>query len=255
MDLVLSKSILLAEKLSLNPSNQFTRRIDKLAEDITIKEIEKSGINTYLISEEIGEVVIGKGEIEIFIVLDPVDGTRNAVNGIPFFSSSIALGKYKDNISINDVDIGYVRDIYNGNSFWALKGEGAFENNNKLETFNKTDLENSLVSIYAYRNLNAIEKYQKLALNAKIRTLGSQALELCYVASGKLDACIDLRGISRVVDTAAAKLILEESGGIFYILDQKDQKMSLKNAKGFSFIATPNERFLKGLIEFLDNQN
>jgi myo-inositol-1(or 4)-monophosphatase len=248
MGLFKSKTISLAEKLSLNPHNQFTRKIDKLAEDIAIEIIEERGITTYIISEEIGEKIIGKGEPDIFIVLDPVDGTRNAISGIPFFSTSLALGKYNPDITFDSVEVGYVLDIYNNISFWAEKGKKAYEDGNRITSSRNKNLKNSLVSVYAYKYPKSIKSYQEIAVDTKIRTLGSQALEICYTASGKIDACMDFRGISRVVDTAAAKLILEEAGGIFYTFNTNHDKIALRNAKTFSFIAAPNKEFLKNLI-------
>ncbi|MHA1410011.1 MAG: inositol monophosphatase family protein [Candidatus Odinarchaeia archaeon] len=252
LDLMKENSLLsIAEKLSLNPSDQFTRRIDKVAEDMAVNLISESGITTYLISEELGEKIIGEGEPEIFMVLDPVDGTRNAISGIPFFCVSIALGKYKPEIFIDDITAGYVIDICNGTSFWAEKGSGAFEDGRQIKTSSKKTLTDCLVSIYAYKYPQSLKSYKEIAANAKVRTLGSQALEICYTASARFDAAMDFRGISRVVDTAAAKIILEEAGGIFYILDKTidEKNLSLKNAKRFSFIAAPNKELLDNLLQ------
>ncbi|MEM2109401.1 MAG: inositol monophosphatase family protein [Candidatus Odinarchaeota archaeon] len=240
-----------SEKLGLNPSMQFTRRIDKIAEDITMKIIEEEEVPTYLISEEVGEKVIGEGEPEIFIVLDPVDGTRNALQRIPFFSTSLALGEYKDSIRTSSVNVALVKDIYSNTTFHAERGKGSYEDGKRINTSSVSKADNSLISLYAYRaNIN-FDKYVKITRAAKIRTLGSQALELCYVAAGRIDACIDFRGVSRVVDISAAKLILEEAGGLFRDINGLEFNPSLKHASTFSFIAAPNSAYLADLMMLL----
>lgn len=241
-----------SEKMGLNPSMQFTRRIDKYAEDITVKLLEKENITTYLISEEAGEKIIGGGEPEIFLVLDPVDGTRNALQGIPFFSTSLALGEYSEYINTDSVQVGLVRDICNDVTFHAERDRGAFENDERIKTNSTGKVDNSVVCLYAYRSNIDPDKYLKITRVAKTRTLGSQALELCYVASGKVDACIDIRGVSRVVDTAAAKLILEEAGGLFCSLQGDGFSSSLKSASTFSFLAAPNKIYLEDLIKLFN---
>lgn len=241
-----------SERLGLNPSMQFTRRIDKIAEDAAVKIIEEENIPTYLISEELGEKVIGEGEPEIFIVVDPVDGTKNAINRIPFFSTSLALGEYEDEIHAGSVIVGLVKDIYNNVTFYAERGRGAYEDGERINTSSVTKTENSLISLYAYRANIDYEKYIRITRVAKTRTMGSQALELCYVASGRIDACIDLRGVSRVVDVSAAKLILEEAGGLFRDLNGLEFNPPLKHASTFSFIAAPNSAYLEDLKKLLE---
>ncbi len=242
---------LLSEKLGLNPSMQFTRRIDKIAEDITVKTIEEENITTYLISEELGERIIGEGKPEIFLVVDPVDGTKNAIQRIPFFSTSLALGIYDEGIYSSSVSVGLVKDIINNTIFHAERGKGAYEDGERIKTSSISKADNSLISLYAYRVDIDYEKYIKITRTMKIRTMGSQALELCYVASGRIDACIDLRGVSRVVDVSAAKLILEEAGGLFRDLNGLEFNPPLKNASTFSFIAAPNQTYLEDLKKLL----
>jgi fructose-1,6-bisphosphatase/inositol monophosphatase family enzyme len=230
---------------------QFTRRIDKIAEDIVVQKIVEENITTYLISEELGEKIIGEGEPEIFIVVDPVDGTKNAIQRIPFFSTSLALGEYEETIYADSVKVGLVKDIYNNVTFYAERGKGAYENGEKISTSRVLKADNSLISLYAYRANIDYDKYIKITRAAKTRTMGSQALELCYVASGRIDACIDLRGVSRVVDVSAAKLILEEAGGLFRDLNGLEFNPPLKHANTFSFIAAPNREYLEDLKNLL----
>ena len=95
-----------------------TKLIDKVAEDIAIEKIQESPLPVNLLSEEIGFMDFGG----IYtIILDPIDGTRNAVRGIPFYAVSVAIGKDR----LKDTEYGVVINIPTGDTFFAEKGKGA----------------------------------------------------------------------------------------------------------------------------------
>ena len=86
-------------------------------------------------------------------------------------------------------------------------------NHKKISSSRQSSLEEAIWSIYI--NSKSLDKVTKLCQTIKrIRSLGSIALELCYIANGNLDGLADLRGVLKATDIAAAKLILEEAGGI-----------------------------------------
>jgi myo-inositol-1(or 4)-monophosphatase len=183
-----------------------TKDIDKAAENAVLFQLKLSGASFRILSEEIGEVLIGD-EPEYFIYLDPLDGTFNAIRGIPFYSVSLYLRK-------DDLQFGYVCDLARSIKYYAEAGKGAYiDPGNQRITVSKTaDFKDFSISAYTIRPKTS----RIVGIGDKvrrIRTLGSTSLEMAMVASGKLDAFIDLRGMLRVVDVAAGKLILEESGG------------------------------------------
>ncbi len=184
-----------------------TRLIDDFAEKAILEVFENTGIPMKILSEEIGEIILGT-EPKITIALDPLDGTYNASMGIPFYSISIAIG----NADLSRVDFGYVRNLSNNDTFYAIAGEGAYFNGEKVQISEVKELKNACASLYGYRkNIeHTIEIARKIR---RVRLLGSVALELCYVASGKMDAIVDVRNSLRLIDVAAGKLILEEAGG------------------------------------------
>ena len=85
----------------------------------------------------------------------------------------------------------------------------------------------------------------------KIRIIGSTALELCYVASGALDAFIEFRGMTRVTDLAAAYLILKESGGIIVTSKGEDLNMPLRADARTEFISAANEALYLEILNSL----
>jgi myo-inositol-1(or 4)-monophosphatase len=183
-----------------------TKSIDRAAEDAVLSRLWDSGFGFRVLSEEIGEVTIGK-EPYYFLHLDPLDGTFNAINGIPFYSISIYLSK-------DNCHFGYVCDLASGCKYYAESGKGAYvDPGDRLRVSKTSNLKDFSISAYTLRpNTGRIVGIGDTV--RRIRTLGSTSLEMSLVAAGRLDAFIDLRGNLRMVDVAAGKLILEEAGGL-----------------------------------------
>jgi myo-inositol-1(or 4)-monophosphatase len=186
-----------------------TKEIDGRAEEAVIAVLERSGVSFAILSEEMGRKEIGDNP-KYFLHLDPLDGTFNAISGIPFYSVSIY-------ISGKSCSFGYVFDLAHAVKFYAERGRGAwteFGGTRSLLAVSTTPtLRDFSVSAYTLRpNTGRIVGLGDVV--RRIRTLGSTSLELCLVAAGRLDAFVDLRGGLRLVDVAAGSLIVEEAGGI-----------------------------------------
>jgi len=191
-----------------------TRRIDLISEREVERRLRERGLQAYLASEETQIRKIGE-KPEVIVVLDPIDGTRNFVNSIPFYAISAALGKVNGgNPTIEDLVVGVVKDIPSGDVWYAVKGEGAYYNGKRIVKVPLEVKETPVISLYYSGEEALLNPVTKLLSKFKVRVLGSLALELCYVASGRLDGLIDARGKARLVDIAAGKIILEEAGGV-----------------------------------------
>jgi myo-inositol-1(or 4)-monophosphatase len=181
-----------------------TKLIDKVAEDCALAGLRENPVCGTVVSEEAGKVSLGDGPGTIF--LDPVDGTYNAVAGIPFFALSLALAR-------NDgIEAAFVRDLASGQTFTAVKGGGASLDGRPIRVSGADRLETSALSLYGRR----YDPGRILSLGQKVRRwrlLGASALELCYIGCGRIDGFIDLRGTLRVTDAAAGMLICTEAGG------------------------------------------
>jgi myo-inositol-1(or 4)-monophosphatase len=236
-----------------------TKFIDLVAEEKVVKVLEDVGRPVTLVSEEIGEYKIGKGLSEAFFVVDPLDGTRNAIKNIPAYGISIAvadpLGISKTmldttKLTLSDVEIGFVKNFATGDIYHAQKGKGAFLNGDEIRPSQKTDVSGSSIGAYIYRaEMSKIDRLCKTVRSMRI--LGSVAIELCYVADGTYDAFLDVRGNLRIVDISAAKLIIEESKGVVTDENCKPLNSGLNVLDRTSIVASCNKDIHREIIEIL----
>jgi len=183
-----------------------TKKIDQIAEDIVVDYLADHPLCQRLISEELGCAAMTGERGTIF--LDPVDGTYNAIVGIPFYAISIAYAE--DGV----VTAGYVQNLATGETFHAIRGEGALLNGRPIHVSNVSRLEESAMSLYGGRRSDPAPIQRIGQKIRRCRLLGASALELCYVGCGRIDGFVDLRGALRVTDAAAGMLICREAGGV-----------------------------------------
>lgn len=199
-----------------------TEKIDEVAENAALRVLEEDGRSIRLVSEELGEKIIGK-KPEFTFVLDPIDGTFNAVNNIPFFCVPIAIG----NSDLSDIKYGYVKNLVNGDIYTAEKGKGTYFKTPNLNTGIRIHV-SSIPELSQLSVISYVYRPHAIAINnhnvRRVRVFGCAALELCYIASGIFDAFIDMRSMLRVTDIAAGKLIVEEAGG--RVTDGKGKPLS-----------------------------
>jgi myo-inositol-1(or 4)-monophosphatase len=187
-----------------------TKLIDQVAEDCIIDYLKENPLCSVLISEEAGKVSFDGPKGTLF--LDPVDGTFNAVAGIPFYALSLAYAE--DGV----VRKAYVRNLSSGETFTAEKGKHARCNGRDIRVSTVSNLDECALSVYGRK----FDPTRVIHLGQKIRRwrlLGASALELCYVGCGRIDGFIDLRGTLRVTDAAAGMLVCSEAGGKVSDLD------------------------------------
>jgi len=221
-------------------TTDLTWRVDCMAERRAIDFISSKKISARLVSEEAGTIDIGE-EPEIVVILDPLDGSLNFTRSIPFCSVAAAAGPYNPDFNLKDIEAGVVTSIFNGETFYAEKGRGAFKNGQQLSIKPFTPkIDKPLLSLYVHGVGKTRYPYERLIASSKVRAIGSIALELCYIANSSLDAVLDLRGTLRVVDVAAGKIIVEEAGGTVKLIGEAmDRLFDVK--KGLCMVAAKNE--------------
>ena len=220
--------------LGIGAAGDKTYFIDKRAEEIVISGLEESGEALTVISEELGVREIKGGGKRVLV--DPIDGSRNAIAGIPFYCTSIAVA---DGKTLEDIEIAYVVNLINGEEFWAEKGKGAFFNGKRIYT--QKDDEFYFVAYEAQSPSKDIPRIMPLlAKSRKTRCLGATALDLAYLAFGAISVFVS-PSPSRSFDFASGWLLVREAGGIFTdIRGHTIKSLDLSLERNTSLLATGN---------------
>ena len=191
-------------------SNDFVTSVDINAEQVIIETIHKSYPDHTIIAEESG-VLTGKDDDYQWIV-DPLDGTTNFIKGLPHFAVSIAL-KVKGKL-----DQAVVFDPIRGELFTASRGKGAQLNGFRIRVKNHKELSGAILATgFPFKHkqyTNAyMEMFKQLFLKSSdMRRSGSPALDLAYVAAGRVDGYFEI-GL-KPWNTAAGELLVIEAGGL-----------------------------------------
>ena len=182
--------------------------VDKTSEEKLVKGLSAILPGSEFIAEEFEYPRSGKG---LTWVIDPLDGTTNFVHGVPLYSISVAL--MKDNRVLS----GVIYHIPVEESYYAWDGGGAFLNNGPIRVSARQELESSLlVTGFPYRHEGRLDDYleifKELILKCRgVRRLGSAAIDLAYVAAGRMEGFYEY-GLNSW-DVAAGSLIVREAGG------------------------------------------
>ena len=184
--------------------------IDRLCEDAIFDELQglhEAGHEFTAVSEERGSVSFGNGDSPLRVVIDPIDGSLNARRTIPLHSVSIAV---PDGDSMEDVTFGYVYEFGAGEEFLARQDGRVELDGRAIKAPEGDGLE--LVALEASKPERVVKAAESLQDRAyRIRSPGSIAVGLCYVACGRYDGMITTRPC-RSVDAAAGQLIARNAG-------------------------------------------
>ena len=175
----------------------FVTKTDRRVEEILMEELIRAKKNYSFLTEESGKIE-NNDKNKIWII-DPIDGTTNFLHGIPHFAISIALQ------IDNELNSAIIHDPIKNEIFFAEKNNGAYFNNHRVRVSKKSDLEECLFS-------SDQRGIKDIFPNLNIRSSGCAALDLAYVASGRLDGFFHNK--INLWDIAAGILIVKESGGI-----------------------------------------
>jgi myo-inositol-1(or 4)-monophosphatase len=210
--------------------------IDEEAERMIREELLGTFPTYGMLAEEGGEFA---GEEDARWIVDPLDGTTNYAHGLPIFCVSVALERS------GEVVLGVVHDPMGEETFVAERGRGATLNDEPITVSDTDELIRALIATgFPYDRAElpeALELFGRLAATTQgMRRLGSAALDLCYVASGRIDGYYE-RGIWPW-DLAAGIVILEEAGGKLTnyrggVLDLQDREIVASNGRLHPFIS------------------
>lgn len=228
-------------EISLKARNDIVTEVDRLSEREIINVIRKVFPDHAILAEE-GGFIQGN---EFCWIIDPLDGTSNYVRGYPHFSISIAVKR-------NQVyEAGVVLDPIRHELFMAARGQGAQFNDHRIRVNTSRKLENSIIGTgFSRRDVSNL-KPQLNIVNAllpqvgDIRRSGSPALDLAYVASGRLDGFWEAS--LKEWDIAAGALLVQEAGGVVGDFNGENQFAESGN------IVAANSKIFKELLHIIEN--
>ncbi len=224
---------------------------DLAAEKAIVEVLEEYEVSFTLVSEESGVKEYGRNALECFVTCDPIDGTTNLMRGVPFYATSIAVSAEP---FLDKVYAGLVADLFHDVTYVAELGKGAYRDGLRIVPSANVSLEEAVVGVdlNSYKVDRVVPRLMELMRRTKhLRHFGANALELCYVADGKTDAFIDIRGKLRTTDMAAAWLILREAGALISSPEGEELRVRLDPKQKVEFVASANtklHRMILGLI-------
>lgn len=224
--------------------NDYVTEVDRLAEREIIAIIRKAHPSHSFLCEESGEI---KGKSEDTWIIDPLDGTRNFIHGFPHFAVSIAF-EHKGKI-----EYGVVYDPIRQDLFVASRGKGAYLNDRRMRVSKRPNIEDCLVGTgFPFRHSEEkIATYTRtlqamMPLCGDVRRAGAAALDLAYVAAGRLDGFWEM-GLN-LWDIAAGTLMIKEAGGLVCDFNGGEQFLESGNVIG------ANPKILKLLLKTIKQE-
>ena len=190
-------------------ANDFVTQVDGAAEQAVMEIVRKAYPDHGFICEESGETA---PDAEYLWIIDPLDGTTNFIHGFPQYAVSVAV-QHRGALAH-----AVVYDPVKNELFTASKGRGAFLNDRRIRVSKCQRLNAALIGTgFPFKELSRLDLYIRqlttlMTKSSGVRRAGAAALDLAYVASGRLDAFWEL-GLSRW-DMAAGALLVTEAGGL-----------------------------------------
>ena len=190
-------------------AKDFVTQVDHAAEEAIIDIVAKAYPEHGFLAEESGAA---KSDAEFIWIIDPLDGTTNFIHGFPQYCVSIGIQQR------GAMAHAVIYDPTKNELFTASKGRGAFLNDRRIRVTALTRLGDALVGTgFPFKEVTRLELYTRqlqamMRTCAGVRRAGAAALDLAYVACGRLDAFWEL-GLSPW-DMAAGALLIQESGGL-----------------------------------------
>lgn len=228
------------EKIELKGKSDLVSYVDRAAEEMLIEGCRDLIPGSGFMTEEAGLQELDK---EWVWIIDPLDGTTNFIHGLPAYSVSLALCCEGESV------LGFVYEISRDELFVAWKDGGAWMNGKQIQVSSPEKLEDSLlVTGFPYKDNGRMDDYLAVfkALMARshgVRRIGSAAVDLAWVACGRMEAFYEYN--LNAWDVAAGYLLVEEAGG---------KVTDFKNGREFLFgrqIAASNAKIHAEMLEVI----
>jgi len=230
-----------AGDFGIGAGGDVSRNIDIIAEKTVLDFLKEINFECVVLGEECGRVELSK-KSKGFVIMDAIDGSANAVRGIPFFCSSLAFATENNLSSITD---GVITNLSNGEMYWASKDKGSFLNEKRIKVHDKEPIYKIIGINTSGASIDLLKKLGPISKNHEhTRHFGANALEMALFARGMMDVFIDLRNKIRIQDIAAGYIIVKEAGGIIVDENLNPLDADLSYSTRVSFIVAANQKIL-----------
>ncbi len=236
------------DEVSIGADGAPTTRIDAGLEEICLDILASSGLVGEIVSEEAGLVSIG-GSGRFQAILDPLDGTSNAKMGFPYCALSLALCEGGETVAA------LVLNYDSGDLFTATKGQGARRNGKPVRVAEGNSISEARIVTSRPFSESEARLYGRLMLvSRRVRVVSSPALDMAHVAAGSFMAYLDYhhpKGLIHSHDVIAAKLILEEAGGLMVDEACNPAVLPQSTSETFNVLAINNIRTFDWVRKYL----
>ncbi|MCV0430552.1 inositol monophosphatase family protein [Nitrosopumilus sp.] len=234
-----------AGDFGIGAGGDISRNIDIIAEKTVLDYLKEINFECVVLGEECGRVELSDNP-KGFIIMDAIDGSANAVRGVPFFCSSLAFATKNKLSSISD---GVITNLSNGETYWASKNHGAFFNNKQIKVHTKNPVYKIVGINTSGASIELMNKlYPVFEKHDHTRHFGANALEMAMFARGLMDIFIDLRNKIRIQDIAAGYVIVKEAGGMLLDSNLNPLDADLSYETRVSFVAAANQEILDEIM-------
>jgi myo-inositol-1(or 4)-monophosphatase len=235
---------------STNPYGDQTLVLDMVAEEEIISVIRSSGLEFAILTEEKG-FLKSKGAPEYLALIDPIDGSTNLKRGIPLVSMGITILPFKENMTSDDAEISLIESIYTDEQYVAIKGEGVKKNGKRVSTSKPVNLADAIISYDTKKTWDSkfLEKSLRTMSSVHdIRRSASNLLDLCWTASGQLDAMVDMRNMLPIIHISGIHMVVEAGG---FVINPNGERFcsSLNPDVMMNFIAASNEQLARQILD------
>lgn len=233
----------------LNPYGDKTLLLDVKAEDAIIGVLSSSSTIFEILTEEKG-FIKNENKPEYLALIDPIDGSANLERGIPLISIGISIVPYKDTMNSDDAEISVIDSVFTDETYIAVAGKGVTRNGVSVRPSTPVELKNAIISYDTKKTWDSDFLERSLRTISAVhdtRRSASNLLDLCWTASGSLDAMVDLRNMLPIIHLCGTHMVFEAGG---FVLDQNGDRFcsALEPEMMMNFVAASNETLARQIL-------
>ncbi len=200
--------------------------LDIKAEEEIIRILKESGVSFNFLTEEQGYLELSDNP-DYLAIIDPIDGSSNLERDIPLCSSGISLIPFSKSLTTDDVEMSIIDSIFTKETYVAIRGKGVTRNGKRVKPSTTERISDAIISYDTNRSWDkefTASSNRILDAVKDIRRTASNLLDLCWTASGSLEAMIDMRGVLPIVHLSGTHMVFEAGG---YVVDQFGKRLCL----------------------------